>query len=107
MNTTGEYDMTNLLTLLVTEHAEGLSVRPGQAPTVHVRGEAHLVEGPSVSPENAEALLRSLADTRQMREFWERGAAEFVFTFRECARFRVEARSELAEVQFHLHALAA
>ena len=25
MNTTGEYDMTDLLTLLVTDHAEGLS----------------------------------------------------------------------------------
>lgn len=107
MNTTGEYDMTDLLTLLVTDHAEGLSVIPGQAPAVHLLGEAHPILGPGVSPEHAEALLRSLADTRQMREFQERGTAEFVFTFRDSARFRVEARIERDEVQFHTHPIAA
>jgi Tfp pilus assembly ATPase PilU len=107
MDTTGEYDMTDLLTLLVTERAEGLSVRPGQAPVVHVGGDVHLMEGPSVSPEHAESLLRSLADMRQMREFRERGTAEFMFTFRESARFKVEARKEHDEVHFQIHAIAA
>ena len=107
MDTTGEYAMSDLLTLIVSEHAEGLSVTPGQAPAVHLRGEVHRIEGPAVSPEHAESLLRSLADTRQMRDLYERGAAEFLFTFRDTARFRVEARSEHEQIQFHIHAIAA
>jgi Tfp pilus assembly pilus retraction ATPase PilT len=107
MDTIGEYDMTDLLTLIVSERAEGLSIAPGRAPAVHLRGEMHLIEGPAISPEHAESLLRSLADTRQMRELHERGTAEFLFTFRESARFRVEARSEHEQIQFHIHAIAA
>ena len=38
MDTAGEYDMTDLLTLLIAERAEGLSVTPGQPPAIHVRG---------------------------------------------------------------------
>ena len=106
MDTIGEYDMTDLLTLVVTERAEGLSVTPGQSPAVHLRGEVHRIEGPAVTPEYAESLLRSLADTRQMRELREHGSAEFLFTFRELSRFRVEARSEHEQIQFHIHTTA-
>ena len=94
--------MTDLLRLVVTERAEGLSVNPGRAPAVHLRGEVHVIEGPSVSPENAESMLRSLVDTRRMREFRQLGRTEFVFTFGESARFRVEATSEHDAVQFRL-----
>src|ERR1043166_3109464 len=102
-----EYDMTDLLTLIVTERAEGLSVAPGQTPAIHLRGEVHRIEGPAVSPEHASSLLRSLAGTRQMRELHEHGRAEFLFTFRESRRFRVEARSEHEQVHFHIHTTAA
>ena len=70
----------------------------GQAPAVRLRGEVHLIEGPAVSPEHTETLLRSLADTRQMRQLHEHGKAEFLFTFRESVRFRVTARTEHDEV---------
>jgi Tfp pilus assembly ATPase PilU len=106
MDTIGEYDMTDLLTLVVTERAEGLSVTPGQPLAVHFRGEVYVIEGPAVSPEHALSLLRSVADTRQMRELHERGGAEFLFTFRDSARFRVTARREHDEVQFQIHATA-
>src|SRR4051812_46152860 len=106
MDTTGEYDMTDMLTLLMSERAEGLSVTPGRAPAVHLRGEMHAIEGPAVSPEHAEGLLRSLADTRQMRELHQHGRAEFLFTFRQSARFRVTATREDDQVQFQIHATA-
>jgi Tfp pilus assembly pilus retraction ATPase PilT len=105
MDTIGEYDMTDLLTLIVSERAEGLSIAPGRAPAVHLRGEMHTIEGPAVSPEHASSLLRCLADTRQMRELHERGTAEFLFTFRELARFRVQARSEHEQVQFQVYTI--
>ena len=105
MDTIGGYDMTDLLTLVATERAEGLSVTPGQPPAVHLRGEVHRIEGPAVSPEHASSLLRSIADTRQMRELHEHSRAEFLFAFRE-SRFRVTARREHDEVHFHIHATA-
>jgi len=102
----GEYEMADLLSLIITERAEALSIAPGQAPSVHVRGEAHLIEGPAVSPQHAWSLLRRVADTRQMRQLREHGRAEFLFTFRQAARFRVTARSERDEVQFQIHRMA-
>ncbi len=105
MDTIGEYDMTDLLTLVVTERAAGLSVTPGQPPAVHLRGEVHRIEGPAVSAEHSSSLLRSIVDTRQMRELHEHSRAEFLFTFRE-SRFRVTASREHDEVHFHIHATA-
>ena len=102
----GEYDMADLLSLLITERAEALSVTPGQAPSVHARGEAYLIEGPAVSPEHAWSLLRCVTNTRQMRQLREHGRAEFLFNFRKTARFRVTARSERDEVQFQIHRMA-
>ncbi|MEO6034345.1 MAG: hypothetical protein ABIQ35_03735, partial [Verrucomicrobiota bacterium] len=53
------YDMTDLLTLVTTDRAEGLSLHTGQSPVVHLWGEPHPIEGPSLTPENAETLLLS------------------------------------------------
>ena len=105
MSAHGEYDMTDLLMLIVTERADGLSVVPGQAPAVRVRGEVHAIDGPSISPEHAKALLRSLAVTRQMRDLHEHGRTDFLFTFRETARFRLEARRENDEVRFQIQTI--
>jgi Tfp pilus assembly ATPase PilU len=101
------YDMTDLLTLAVSECAEGLSLHVGQPPVVHVRGEAHTIEGPALTPENADALLRSLAGTRYMREFRERGTAVFIHSFKDAAQFKGRARLEHEEVQIDLQRLAA
>ena len=102
MDASGEYDMADLLTLVLTERAEGVSITPGQAPVVHLRDEKYPIEGPTVSPGHASALLRDLADTRQMRELYEQGKADFLFSFRESARFRVTARIEHDEVHFQV-----
>ena len=101
------YDMTDLLTLAVSERAEGLSLQAGHPPIIHAHGEPHTIEGPALTPENAEALLRSLADTRRMREFHERGAAAFIHSFSNLAQFNVQARLEHDEVHIDLQRLAA
>ena len=84
----GGYDMTDLLTLITAERAEGLSLHAGERPVVQLHGEPHPVEGPSITPKNAETLLRSLATTRQVREFREHGMAEFIFGTRRSSEFR-------------------
>ena len=84
--------MDDLLELVGSERAEGLRLHVGTSPVIVVRGEDHNVEGPVITAENAEQLLRSVADTRQTRDIRERGAAEFVYTFRGSSRFLVRAK---------------
>ncbi len=100
------YDMTDLLTLAVSERAEGLSLRAGQPPIIHVRGEAHTIEGPAITAENADALLRSLAGHRYMREFRESGIAAFIHGFTDSAQFRVLASMERDGAHIDLQRLA-
>ena len=86
--------MEDLLSLTTAERAEALRLHVGTPPVIVLRGEQHIVEGPPITAENAEELLRSIADTRQVREFRERGAAEFGYTFRGSSYFLVHATME-------------
>jgi Tfp pilus assembly ATPase PilU len=101
------YDITDLLTLVTTDRAEGLSLHTGEQPIVHLGGEPHPIKGPPITTENAETLLRSLATTRQVRELREHRAAEFIYTFGGSTQFRVQARIQHDQVQLELQRLAA
>jgi len=81
------YSMDDLLEVVSADKAEELRLHVGTPPIIVLRGEDHPVEGPAITVEDAEQLLRSMADTRQRREINERGAAEFVYTFRDSTRF--------------------
>ena len=99
--------MTDLLTLITVDRAEGLSLRVGQQPVVHLGGEPHPIDGPAITPENAETLLRSLATARQVRKFREHGAVEFIYAFQYSTRFGVQARMQHDQIQLELQRLAA
>jgi len=99
-----EYEITDLLTLVWSERADGLSLRAGNPPIVHLHADPHTIEGPAITPENAESLLRSLADTRQVRQLRETGGLEFVYTFRDTP-FRVQVRAENEDVCVDLQRL--
>ena len=97
-----QYDITDLLTLVVSETAEGLSLHAGRSPVVHLGGEPHAIVGPAITPGDAEAFLRSLATTRQVRGFRERGTAKFIYTFRDSTPFKVQASIKDEQVQLEL-----
>ena len=65
-----------------------------------LEGENHTVEGPEITAEMAEQMLRSIASTRQMRELWERGIVQFIYTFRRSSPFLVRATLGDAVVGF-------
>lgn len=88
------YSMDDLLELVVSERAEELKIASGAAPVIVIRGERRVIEGPELTAEHAEMLLRSVADTRQMRGLRESGRAEFIHTFRNSSRFVVRARMD-------------
>ena len=86
------YDIRDLLAVAVSEGATKLILHAGQRPVLFVRGEAHPLEGPAITPDNADCLLRSMAGTRYMREFYERSLVAFTIrTASDSVQFRVEA----------------
>jgi Tfp pilus assembly ATPase PilU len=106
------YDMKDLLWLVVTERAEKLTLHSGQPPIIRVRGESHTLEGPALTLENADSLLRNLASTRYMREFYGRRLVAFnrkvAFSHisPDSAEFRVEAKLVGDDIQIDLDRVA-
>ena len=86
--------MSDLLQLVVSENASDLHIRVGTAPTIRVHGILHRVEGPSLGPEGAEELMRSITSEEHIQQVRERGGADFAFAFGEAARFRVSVFKE-------------
>ena len=88
------YSMSDLLQLVVSEGSSDLHIRVGTAPTIRVHGILHRVEGPALTPEAAEELMRSLTSEEHIQQVRERGGADFAFAFGEAARFRVSVFKE-------------
>ena len=88
------YAMSDLLQLVVSEGASDLHIRVGCSPTIRVHGTLHRVEGPSLTPEAAEELMRSITSEEHIQQVRERGGADFAFAFGEAARFRVSVFKE-------------
>ena len=107
MNSPTGYTIDDLLDLVVTEKAKGLSLHAGHPPVVSVRDEAYAIEGPDISSQNADELLRSLATTRQIRELRDRGRIEFLHDFQGQAQFKVLVKSSEDEFQIDLERMMA
>ncbi|HPC60320.1 MAG TPA: type IV pilus twitching motility protein PilT [Verrucomicrobiota bacterium] len=88
------YSMSDLLQLVVSEGASDLHIRVGTPPTIRVHGILHRVEGPSLTPEDTEELMRSITSEDHIQHVRERGGADFGFAFGEVARFRVSVFKE-------------
>jgi twitching motility protein PilT len=88
------YAMSDLLQLVVSEGASDLHIRVGCAPTIRVHGTLHRVEGPALTPEASEEIMRSITSEEHIQQVRERGGADFAFAFGEAARFRVSVFKE-------------
>src|SRR5213596_3150124 len=88
------YSMSDLLQLVVAEGASDLHLRVGVPPVIRLHGILHRVEGPALSPEDSEELMRSITSEEHIQHVRERGGADFGFAFGEVARFRVSVFKE-------------
>ena len=86
--------MSDLLQLVVSEGASDLHIRVGAPPVIRVHGVLHRVEGPALTPEDTEELMRSITSEDHIQHVRERGGADFGFAFGELARFRVSVFKE-------------
>ena len=83
------YSMSDLLQLVVSEGSSDLHLRVGTSPVLRVHGILSRVEGPPLTPEDTEELMRSITSEDHIQHVRERGGADFGFAFGEMARFRV------------------
>src|SRR5277367_1217468 len=88
------YSMSDLLQLVVSEGSSDLHIRVGLPPVIRVHGILHRVEGPVLSQEDSEELMRSITSEDHIQHVRERGGADFGFAFGELARFRVSVFKE-------------
>ena len=97
------YSMDDLLHVVHSDGADGLKLEVGRPPIIVIDGEDQPVEGPAITVEDADHLLRSITDTRQRRDLREHGAIEFIYRFRQCADFVVHARIRDETVSIDIH----
>jgi twitching motility protein PilT len=88
------YSMSDLLQLVVSEGSSDLHIRVGIPPVIRVHGILHRVEGPVLSPEDSEELMRSITSEDHIQHVRERGGSDFGFAFGDLARFRVSVFKE-------------
>ena len=88
------YQMSDLLQLVVSEGSSDLHIRVGTPPTIRVHGILHRVEGPALTTESSEELMRSITSEDHIQQVRERGGADFAFAFGDAARFRVSVFKE-------------
>ena len=88
------YVMSDLLHLMVSEGGSDLHVRVGVPPAMRLHGILQKVDGPALTNETSEELMRSITSDDSIQEVRERGGADFAFAFGELARFRVSVFKE-------------
>ena len=86
--------MSDLLHLMVQEGSSDLHVRVGVPPCIRLNGILQKVDGPALTNETAEELMRSITSDESVQEVRERGGADYAFAFGELARFRVSVFKE-------------
>ncbi len=81
--------MNDLLTLVCDEDASDLHLQVGQAPTLRIHGGMVPVEGPELTPNDAELLMQAITSDHNQQLVKTQGGTDFGFAFKDRARFRV------------------
>lgn len=83
------YDMVSLLRMLIDRDGSDLHLTVGIPPVGRVHGHLHFFGEKSLTPEDTERLMKSIASVDNQQELQEVGGADFGFAFEDIARFRV------------------
>jgi twitching motility protein PilT len=95
--------MESLLLALWDCKGSDLLITPGTQPILRVDGDlVRLPDLPSLVPVETEALLHSILTPRQLEEFQARKELDFSFSWRDQARFRVNAFRQRGSVAIAL-----
>lgn len=81
--------MNDLLELMVDQGASDLHIQVKQAPTLRINGTMVPVEGPKMSPQDTEDLMKAITSSSSQEQLKTSGGADFGFAYMDRARFRV------------------
>jgi twitching motility protein PilT len=83
------YEMNDLLELMVEQNASDLHLQVGQPPTLRLSGSILPIDGPALTPNDTEKLMQSVTPDSHISNVKLNGGCDFGFAFGEKARFRV------------------
>jgi twitching motility protein PilT len=83
------YQMNELLELMLEQKASDLHIQVGLPPTLRLDGLMTPVDGPALTPEDSDELMRAISPDLHQERLKTRGGADFGFSFQDKARFRV------------------
>ena len=90
----GMYHLKDLLLLAAQESAEELLLEPDHPPRMRLHGTVRVLDGPLLTGDEVDELLRSIATEEQRRELELCGDAHFRHAADHLAPFSVHARSQ-------------
>jgi Tfp pilus assembly pilus retraction ATPase PilT len=101
-----KYTMADLLDLAATEKAEELHLDFDVPPSIKVKGEMLVIEGPPINPENIESLLKEIASDAQIQDIKKRGNLKFIVPLGDEYRFRADVTTRGDSFTLRLYNLA-
>jgi twitching motility protein PilT len=93
-----KFDMTDLLQSCFDEGSSDLHIRVGLPPMLRIHGGLVPLDMPNLTPDDTEALMKSISSPENQRQLNEVGGADFGISFRDVARFRVSIFRERGNV---------
>lgn len=81
--------MNDLLELMVDQGASDLHLQVNQPPTLRMAGSMTPVDGPKLTAEDTEDLMKAITSTANQEKLKTTGGADFGFAYMQKARFRV------------------
>jgi twitching motility protein PilT len=83
------YEMNDLLELMVDQGASDLHIQVKQPPTLRMSGTMTPVDGPPLTAQESEDLMKAITSTAHQERLKTTGGADFGFAYKNQARFRV------------------
>jgi twitching motility protein PilT len=100
------FDIDTALRTLIERGGSDLHVKVGAPPIARLHGElAHLEGYQPLSGEETEKAFRDMAEARSLTEFEEDGEADFAYSIRGLARFRVNVFKQRGSVSIVCRAI--
>ena len=83
------YEMVSLLRMLIDREGSDLHLAVGNPPVGRVHGHLQYFGDDTLTPDETERLMKSIASVDNQQELQEVGGSDFGFAFEDVARFRV------------------
>lgn len=83
------YEINDLLELMVDQGASDLHLQVKQAPTLRMSGSMMPVEGPPLTSQDTEDMMKAITSSTNQEQLKTTGGADFGFAYMDRARFRV------------------